>query len=98
MIFVAGFTLFVNGEFKRRCIIKSEVTSKLNMKIYTNVLYEFKMIILEDPNNFTAGLTYCYNEKSKDLHEEVKGRIVDTNKTDDRTEAGLRYVLLIPIR
>ena len=34
---------------------------------------EEELIILEDPENFSAGATYCYRENTSELHEEAEG-------------------------
>ena len=54
-------------------IISSEMTP-------ANILdIEEELIILEDPENFSAGATYCYRDNSSELHEQAEGTVCTSN-------------------
>ncbi|XP_023349628.1 uncharacterized protein LOC111718305 isoform X2 [Eurytemora carolleeae] len=38
---------------------------------------EEELIILEDPENFSAGATYCYRDNSSELHEQAEGFVAN---------------------
>jgi len=40
---------------------------------------EEELIILEDPENFSAGATYCYRNNSSELHEQAEGTACTSN-------------------
>ena len=40
---------------------------------------EEELIILEDPENFSAGATYCYRDNSSELHEQAEGTACTSN-------------------